>query len=220
MDKKREKKLVKKIVRLNKPMKKIPFQVVIRGLYGTVVKKFDKKAEDNQETLKRITEAMRKACKAVPANPIKRTRPNEAGNDMKEFVLKALCEERLEAIPPRTKSGKVRFTGYPDIKIESTNVPIYLQVKTFADASYKTALRSFYLSPADDPKVTDDAHHLLVGFKMIRDGNLYFPATFEIVDLFGLGCDLKPEFNSNNNRLYENDRNLVCEQVDPTRSFD
>ena len=45
------------------------------------------------------------------------------------------------------------------------------------------------------------------------NGNLYKPVAYEIVDLYGLDCDMKFEFNSDNKRLYEQRRILMKERV-------
>lgn len=209
----RERKLEELLAHYVRPMKNVPFEVVILGLYGVTVEKFDPANESNKEVLTRITKAMRDVCKKIQLNPIERSRPNEVGNDIEEFVIASLREERLEASPPKTKTGKGK-AGYPDVKIKTAGLPIYLEVKTFSAANYDTTLRSFFLSPMDKPKVIDDAYHLLVGFTMVRKGNAYFPEAFEIADLYGLECDMKPEFNAHNRRLYESNRILVKEQVD------
>jgi hypothetical protein len=88
-----------------------------------------------------------------------------------------------------------------------------LELKSYAAANHGTTQRSFYLSPAEDPKISDDGHHLLVGFEIERNGNFYTPVAFEIVDLYGLDCDMKAEFNSDNKRLYEKHRILAQERV-------
>ena len=54
---------------------------------------------------------------------------------------------------------------------------------------------------------------MLVGFEIERRGNLFTPVAFEMVDLYGLDCDMKAEFNSDNRRLYEPDRLLARERV-------
>jgi hypothetical protein len=88
-----------------------------------------------------------------------------------------------------------------------------LELKSYAAANHGTTQRSFYLSPAEDPKISDDGHHLLVVFDIERNGNFYTPVAFEIVDLYGLDCDMKAEFNSDNKRLYEKHRILAQERV-------
>lgn len=175
--------------------------------------KFDPTTDKNKETLALLVAAMRDACTAVQAKPIERARPNEVGNDMEPFVIKALLDRNLHAAAPKTKGGKGKSTGYPDVKIETDDLSIYLEVKTYAAPNHDTTQRSFYLSPAEDSKISDDGHHLLVGFEIERNGNFYTPVSFEIVDLYGLDCDMKAEFNSDNKRLYEKHRVLAQERV-------
>jgi len=119
----------------------------------------------------------------------------------------------MQAAAPRTKAGKGKSTGCPDVRIETGALPIYLEVKSYAAANHATTQRSFYLSPAEDPKVSDDGYHLLVGFEIERDGNLYRPVAFEIVDLYGIDCDMKAGFNSDNKRICEKQRVLARQRV-------
>lgn len=210
----REKRLEAALAQFLQPMKGIPFEVVIQALCGATVERFDLDAHNNRNALDKIVTAMRDTCRAVQANPIERPRPNEVGNDMEPFVISALKAQGLNAAAPKTKSGKGKTTGYPDVKIAGMTVPIFLEVKTYAAANHTTTQRSFYLSPAEDHKVTEDGYHLLVGFEIVRKGNLFTPVAFELVDLYGLDCDMKAEFNSDNRRLYESHRILASERVE------
>jgi len=209
----REKKLEDVLAQFIKPIKGIPFEVVIKGLCDVEVVKFDRYNADSQILIDQISGAMRSACQSVQAHPIERPRPNEVGNDMEPFVIEALKSIGLDAATPKTRDGKGKSTGYPDVRIETDGLPIYFEVKTYAARNHSTTQRSFYLSPSNDPKVIEDAHHLIVGFEIKREGNLYWPVAFEIVDLYGLDCDMKSEFNSDNKRLYESHRILAKERV-------
>ena len=191
------------------PLKNIPFELIIQSLFQTTVEKFDVNNESNKKCLNQIARAMSQVCKDVQANPIKRPRPNEVGNDIEAFVLRALNLQQLNASTPKTKEGKGKSAGYPDIKIETEDLPIYLEVKTHAADQIKTSLRSFFLSPAKNSKVCEDAYHLLVCFEILRRDNQFISRTFKIVDLYGLDCDMKPEFNSDNKRLYQGNRVLI-----------
>lgn len=210
----RERQLEEVLAQFLKPVRGIPFEVVIRSLCGVGVEKFDPCREPNLATLGKIVEATKDACRTVQTAPIQRPRPNEVGNDMEPFVVRALNAHGLTAAAPRTRNGLGKSTGYPDIRIQTAGLPIYLEVKTYAAANHATTQRSFYLSPADDPKVYEDGYHLLVGFEIERRGDLYSPVAFEVVDLFGLECDMKSEFNSDNRRLYSPDRLLARERMD------
>jgi len=213
MSTEREKRLEDLLAQFIKPMKGIPFEVIIKSLCDVGVRRFDVSVKENQEAIRLIRAAMRAACKTVQASPIERPRPNEVGNDMEPFVISALNGEGLQAAAPRTKEGKGKSTGYPDVRIETDGLPIYLEVKTYAAANHSTTQRSFYLSPAEDPKVVEDGYHILAGFEIERNGNLFTPVAFELVDLYGLDCDMKCEFNSDNKRLYEEGRILAQERL-------
>lgn len=210
----REKRLEAALAQFLQPMKGLPFEVVIQALCGASVERFDLEVEENRNALEKIIVAMRETCQAVRANPIERPRPNEVGNDMEPFVIKCLKAQGMEAAAPKAKSGKGKTTGYPDVKIAGLPIPIFLEVKTYAAANHKTTQRSFYLSPSEDHKVTADGYHLLVGFEVVRSGSLFWPVAFELVDLYGLDCDMKAEFNSDNRRLYEPNRILASERVE------
>jgi hypothetical protein len=86
--------------------------------------------------------------------------------------------------------------------------PTYLECKIYGEGSAMTTMRSFYLSPSDDFKVAQDARHLLLAFAIQRVPvpnsimSEYRPTGFKLVDLHGLLCDVKYEFNSDNRRLY------------------
>ena len=213
MSSEREKKLEEALAQFIKPMKGIPFEVIIQALCSMAVERFNPQEQTNRKTLDQIVSAMRQACQTVQGNPIERPRPNEVGNDMEPFVITSLNDVGLVAAAPKTKDGKGKSTGYPDVRIETMEGAIYLEVKTYAARNHKTTQRSFYLSPSESPKVIENAFHLLVGFEIERNGNLYTPIAFEIVDLYGLDCDMKAEFNSDNRRLYEDHRILAQECV-------
>lgn len=78
----REKKLEDALAQFIKPIKGIPFEVIIKSLFEVEVRKFNINEGGNQKTLTAIAQAMRDACKTVQARPIERYRPNEVGNDM------------------------------------------------------------------------------------------------------------------------------------------
>ena len=174
---------------------------------------FDKTIPKNADLFTKISQAMADAAGTVRKNPINRPRPNEVGNDIEQFVIKALNKVGLKAAAPRTREGKGKNTGYPDIRIETGGIPIFLEVKTYARANQATTQRSFYFSPTENPKVFEDGYHLLVGFEMTRNGNDFTPDAFKLLDLYGLECDMKYEFNSDNKRLYHPERLLYAERL-------
>lgn len=184
------------------------FQDVIQEIYGRKVFKFYPDNEDSKPVLDKLNQAMVNVLHAVQQSPIDRPRANEVGNDMEGPVINALNRVGLSARHPDTKSGKGKSTGYPDIIAKTELGRIFLEVKTYNKKNINTTFRSFYLSPSTDPKVHTDAFHLLLGFEMRNSGNEYWPVSFKIVDLYGLECNLKSEYNSDNRRLYERHRVL------------
>jgi hypothetical protein len=192
-----------------RPIKGIPFPIVIKALCDRSVENIDPASPEDQMLIADLSMTAKFVADAVQGQPIKRPRPNEVGNDLEPFVLQAANQVGLSATAPKSASGRVQQVGYPDILISDRNGrPTYLEVKSFADASEPTSMRSFYLSPSANPKVSVNARHLVLGFGMqairiegSRD-SLYNVASFKLINLFDLECDVKYEFNSDNRRLY------------------
>lgn len=199
---------------ISRPVKGIPYELAIEGIYEVEVEKFINTEFFNQDLVNKIISAAKSVCQEIKQNPIKRPRPNEVGNDIEPYVIKYLKEEGLDADKPITRSGKKKSAGYPDIKIKYQPLPVYLEVKTYALKNHDTTQRSFYLSPSDDPKVTEKAFHLLIGFEIENEEQKYIPVAYELIDLYGLECDVKFEFNSDNKRLYEKNRMISSGRID------
>lgn len=178
-----------------------PLHKVIAELFDQKVLLFDRHNE-NIILLDAFQKAMNSLCLYLQEHPIIRPRPNEVGNDIEEFVINYLRKHAISASRPSTRSGKGKANAYPNIFIPSKPTPIYLEVKSYAAANKNTSLRSFYLSPSQDPKICHDAHHLLIGFEVIRDGNEFRPVAWTLTDLYNLPCSIKTEYNSDNKSLY------------------
>lgn len=211
----RERRLESIVSHFLAPLKDIPFECVLKSLYGYSVKPFDMADINNQEICRKLKHALIDACRDTQKHPISRTRPNEVGNDMEPVVIKHLNKAGLKAFAPRTQKNHGKSTGYPDVVIEEKEAVIYLEVKTYAAANHDTTQRSFYISPSDDPKVTQDGHHLLVGFEIERKENEFWPVAFTVVDLHGMSCDMKSEFNSDNHRIYHRQEALILSEQVP-----
>ena len=127
--------------------------------------------------------------------------------------MTALTQAGLTAAVPKTKDGKGKSSGYPDIEIEAEGATIYLEVKTYAAKNHKTTQRSFYLSPSEKPKISRMPVISLSALKSSARAPCLTPVAFEIVDLYGLSCNMKAEINSDNACLYEENRVLAHERV-------
>lgn len=208
----REKMLEDVLVRLLQPIQKIPFEIVIKSIYDSEVYRFNKEEPAMAEILRGLVDAMNVTMKNVRETPIVSRRPNEVGNYMEAPVLSALREQGFNADKPKTRSGNYKQAGYPDLVVKTDIERIYIEVKTYNKRNAETTQRSFYFSPSDDPKVHENGWHVLAGFEMQSAEQKYWPVGFKLMDLYGLSCDLKSEFLSDNSRLYESGRVLARER--------
>lgn len=145
---------------------------------------------------------------------IETARMNEAGNRVEDIVIHALREFGATIARPRAASGRVRSSGYPDLEAVIEGRACYIEVKTFSAATIDSSQRSFYLSPSTDFKVTHDALHLLVAVELSPGpSGAYQARSVRWLDLSGLRCDLKYEFNASNRDLYRGSSELVILDV-------
>ncbi len=194
-----------------KPLDNMPFETIIKGLSGYELLPFDE--YKNANFLKKLRKAIDLCNKNIKnSGGIESARPNEVGNYMEQPVIDAInqLDCGLVANKPRTASGKVKNSGYPDIVIEYDNIFYYLEIKTYNVKSKASAFRSFYLSPSDEFKVTHDGHHLLLAFEMEFKNLHYWPTAFKLITLEHLKCQVKHEFNANNKDLYQ-DKAILLE---------
>ena len=208
-DKERLKVVEQALAQMLKPVKGIPFSVIVKSLSERQVIQIDRADAADIDLLKKLGESIQFAAAELKANPIKRPRPNEVGNDVEAYVMRALPRAGLKATRPTSNKGLGKSTGYPDILVrDDANRATYLECKIFEQGAPASAMRSFYLSPSQSFKVSIDARHLLLAFGMeasavsgSRD-SAYIPKSYKLVDLYDLLCDVKYEFNSDNRRLY------------------
>lgn len=216
--------------KLPENIKGISFQDAVKSVFGVEVYEFKSQQDLKSLLVPRLDDVFSNLCKILREDPIEHTRVNEIGNMLEPFVVKALCENQITAAAATTKSGKGQSTAYPDVRFEFEGNVFYLEVKSFAADSADSKLRSFYMSPSTNPKVFENAFHLVVGFEMLDKGptgktratakgtekalHAYLPSAFELADLYGMACDMKAEFNSNNFRMYEAERTLIEKRFD------
>lgn len=140
--------------------------------------------------------------------PIKTSRVNELGNNIEEPLLEACIHVGLEASWPRRIDGRGGRTGYPDIAISTNGRKSFLEAKVIASGSEGSSFRSFYLSPSDNPKVCEDARHILIAFTHKRVENdpdgmeQYELVSYKIVDLALVVGKIKFEYQSSNRDMY------------------
>ncbi len=208
MNKKYTKKLENVIKQMLRPLKDIPFNLVIESISGNKVVPFNRRNKKDIELLKNLIKIAKNSAKEINKKGIKRPRPNEVGNDIEPFVRDALNKIGYKADIPITQKGIKKSTGYPDIEfVDKQDGTSYLECKTYNIKNIATTQRSFYLSPSDNFKITKDAHHFVISFEVYVVGrrnrnNIYKCKSWKIIDITKLSVDVKYEFQSDNNRLY------------------
>ncbi|MDO8682563.1 MAG: hypothetical protein Q7N50_03680 [Armatimonadota bacterium] len=197
--------VVKQMLR---PLRGLPFHLVIESLSGQKVIPFDISNPDDGQLLELLRKVAQAAGQSVNRNPIVRSRPNEVGNDIEPFVKQALRDLGHRAETPTCTSGQKKSTGYPDIETQdAVGRTCYIECKTYNIENVATTQRSFYLSPSEECKITHDGHHFVLSYEIFMDGrrgenNIYKCRHWKLLDLHGLLVDVKYEFNSDNARLY------------------
>ncbi|HHW58721.1 MAG: hypothetical protein WBH58_08075 [Bacteroidales bacterium] len=221
MTKKEQEKYIKEleetISQFIKPLKNIPFKIVLKAISECELIPFDKNNPKDKQLLDDLIKAATIATNNAYEKGIFTRRENEVGNHIEPFVIDALNQIGLVASRPKTKEGKKKATGYPDIFLEDRNGrPNYIECKTYNERNYQTTQRSFYFSPAErtaDFKVIHDARHLVISFKIEkseRDGQMvFFPVYWKIFSLDSLIGQIKHEFNSTNKQLYRDEALLA-----------
>lgn len=198
------------LARFLQPLRGIPFPVVIKALSNCTVLSIEPEKPADGRLIEALSNAAKLVGDLVRGEPIRRNRPNEVGNDIEPYVIRAIQDTGFRAERPKSARGRGQQVGYPDILLyDDEDRPSYLECKIFAEGSEMTTMRSFYLSPSANPKICMDARHLLLAFGVDREPivnsrDSYFRATsFKLIDLHKLKCDVKYEFNADNARLYD-----------------
>ena len=219
-DKQRAEILEAALAQLLQPLKNIPFATVVRSLSGHSIVPADMTSTADTALVAKLAEAAKLCGEEVRNKPILRPRPNEVGNDIEPYVMRAVVAAGLKCERPSTRGGLLKSTGYPDILLfDEKNRPTYLECKIYSADTANTSMRSFYLSPSDDFKVCHEARHFLMAFQMEATAvagsrnSEYKAVAFKLVDLHDLLCDVKYEFNSDNRRLYGPDMVLASGPV-------
>ena len=197
------------------PLRKVPFGLVVDSLANHKIISFDKNDVKDIAVLQKLSEIAVLAGQEVNKSGIFRPRPNEVGNDIEAYVKDALISVGYKADTPKTKSGKKKSTGYPDIEfVDEFGRLNYLECKTFNINNLKTTQRSFFVSPSENFKITADAHHFMISYEVYVDGrdgnnNIYKCGSWKILSIENLEVDVKYEFNSDNARLYADEMILA-----------
>ncbi len=200
----RTKKLEEIVKCMLQPLKNVPLDIVIDALSWYKIIPFDKNNEKDKIILNDLIKVAQLSWESVNKEWLISSRVNEVWNRIELYVKKAFNTLWMIATTPHWKSWKEKSVWYPDIEFNDRfwNTQ-YLEIKTFNIKNINTRQRSFYLSPSEDFKITQDAHHFLLSFEVICiDSNTYKCKSWKLLSLENLDVDVKYEFNSSNSKLY------------------
>jgi hypothetical protein len=182
-----------------KPLRNIPFNLIVKSISGFDVKFFDAK---NQKHIK-VLEALKDIGFNLIGSFVSSKRPNEVGNKIEPLVLDEFKKQNIEADKPKNSKGKRQSSGYPDIEFDFDGEGYYLECKTFNRKNLDETLRTFYFSPSENCKITKSTIHFLLSFEMEKIEEQKFKVvSFKIISINSMLCDLKSEFNASNKVMY------------------
>jgi hypothetical protein len=193
-------------------LKGILFSDVISATSGRKVLPIDRNDQDTARILTAIGKVLDEVLLRMNAadSPAKK---QKRVNEMSKHFEDAL-EAKLKAVPgfecdfPKTASGHIQRSGYPDLRLvdKATGRVLYLDPKLHAKGSRRSSLRTFYFTPKRETnKVNDDAHHLIVGIEHEKTGPEVSFTRWELIDLSGFRVRLKAEFEGSNKDVYRED---------------
>ena len=193
-------------------LKGIPFADVISATSGKRVIPVDRADADTARILKSIGTVLDGVLAEMngAGSPAKR---QKRVNEMSKFFEDAIMVKLngvagFECGVPKTASGHLQRSGYPDIRLvdKATGRVLYLDPKLYAKASRRSSLRTFYFTPKRETnKVNDDANHLIVGIEHEKTGADVVFTRWEIIDLSTFRVRLKAEFEGSNADMYRDE---------------
>ena len=141
-----------------------------------------------------------------PARGLRRI--NEASRHVEDMLVEELNRNGFACATPPTKSGDSQRSGYPDLRLvhEKSGRVTYLDPKLYEASARTSTLRTFYYEPRETTgKVTEDAHHLLLGLAHDGKDGAWTFQSWDLVDLSKLLVRVKIEFQAANRDIYKED---------------
>ncbi|MBN2233898.1 MAG: hypothetical protein JW706_02030 [Opitutales bacterium] len=176
---------------------RLSLETIVENAFGKRVLPWDGQHRD------KFREVIRRGAETFNQSGCSADRMNEISTKVEDCLMEAFRVYGISAALPKTRSGRTQRSGYPDLRVKVEGQAYYLEVKTYSAQSRTSSHRAFYLSNSPDPKVLEDAIHLLVGFEVEkRNDNSYRVTRFLCRDIRELACKVKIEFNASNLDMY------------------
>jgi len=201
----------------------IDFHIIIESLLQRKLIPFDRDSKEDKLLLEDLVNIIDSFALKYKDNPItfnlyrKLTNPQNPrafrNNEVGVFADKLLPAE-LSSLKGEGKIKcieefkRLSLNGYPDEVItDSFGRTTYLEIKATTRRNIGSP-RDFFFSPLKNSKrkITADARHLLLGFDTYEVKRGRFVITgWCLIDLHDVKVSLKPEFNTDNLGLYQNE---------------
>ena|SRR5665213_858234 len=110
-DKERLELLENALSQILKPLKGVPFSVVIKSLAEHAVIPMDHESPEDADLIARLSRAALLCGEELRQKPIQRPRPNEVGNDVELYVFRALGKVDLKCQRPTGSGGLGKGLG-------------------------------------------------------------------------------------------------------------
>lgn len=221
--------LVTTLMRNEEELADVRFSDVVEGATGKKILPLGTNAADRVfvQKISRALDAVLAKINAADSPAQKKRRINEVSSVFEDALRAELNNSgNFSCEFPRTASGAVQRSGYPDLRIveKATGRVAYLDPKLYERGSRASSFRTFYFEPKKNTnKILDDAHHFIVSIE--HDGNTgaWQFTRWELIDLANFRVKLKAEFQASNREMYRPDAVVAAGtnfNAEPQRSKD
>lgn len=191
----------------------MPLADVVFYATGKKVIAMDPQNEADQRVLALLRTTLDEVLKAMsePDSPVQSVaRINEVSAPFEMMIRERLAAaEGFSCDFPKTASGKVQRSGYPDLRLvdRASGRIYYLDPKLYSANNRTSSLRTFYFEPkVETNKINDDAVHLILGIEHEGRKAAYWSFTrWDVIDLVKFKVRLKAEFQGSNREMYRPD---------------
>ena len=200
---------MKDVIEASTNFKVVPYSVVHKPLLAelsTIANRIEKKYSSEPITRSLYEERLNE--ERLKKKKVNAFRNNEVGTFC-ELLIKDDFDENKTKFKLLTDVLPLGGSGYPDLKVVTASDPIFLEIKATSRPGSGSP-RDFYYTPgsASDRKIDADGLHVLIGFVTEQENRGFVIKGFKLVDVSKIKVGLKPEFNTDNPGIY-NENTLI-----------